>query len=121
MDSTIVVLSDLNAKKYALERAEALKSIDSNYESLIVEFIGRTKESSDAMQFLNCGTTAERVEIVRRASKEDLSHGLPEVYSKLFPTLADYFSPGFDFGDAATSAYFNEYRRHKVSGNIYST
>ena len=118
VESAIVVLSDVNAKKYAVERAEALKTLDSNYESLIVEFIGQTRESSDAMQFLNCGTIAERVEIVRRTSKEDLSYGLPEVYGMLFPTLADYFSPVFYFEDAATTAYFNEYRRNKVSGNI---
>lgn len=116
--STIAVLSDVNAKKYAMERAEALKAIDSDYESLIVEFIGQTKESSDAMQFLNCGTNAERVEIVRRASTENLSYGLPKEYAEIFPTLSDYFTSAFDFEDAATTAYFNEYRRHKVSGNI---
>ncbi len=116
--SVIDVLSDMNAKKYAAERAEALKTVGSNYESLIVEFIGQTKESGDALQFLNCGTNAERVEIVRRASTEDLSYGLPKGYGEMFPTLADYFSPAFKFEDAATNAYFKEYRMHKVSGSI---
>lgn len=116
--SAIDVLSDMNAKKYAAERAEALKTVGSNYESLIVEFIGQTKESGDALQFLNCGTNAERVEIVRRASTEDLSYGFPKGYGELFPTLADYFSPAFEFEDAATTAYFKEYRMHKVSGSI---
>ncbi|NLV22348.1 MAG: BREX-4 system phosphatase PglZ [Syntrophomonadaceae bacterium] len=116
--SAIDVLSDLNAKKYAAERAEALKTVGSNYESLIVEFIGQAKESGDALQFLNCGTNAERVEIVRRASTEDLSYGFPKGYGELFPTLADYFSSAFEFEDAATTAYFKEYRMHKVSGSI---
>ncbi len=116
--SAIAVLSDMNAKKYAAERAEALKAFDSDYESLIVEFIGQTKESGDALQFLNCGTNAERVEIVRRASTEDLSYDFPKEYGELFPTLADYFSSAFEFEDAATTAYFKEYRRHKVSGSI---
>lgn len=116
--SALSVLSDVNAKKYAMERVEALKSSSINYESLIIEFIDRTKESDDALQFLNCGTSAERVEIVRRASKEDLLYGLPQAYGKLFPTLADYFSSAFDFGDATTTEYFNEYRRNKVSGSI---
>lgn len=116
--SAMDVLSDMNAKKYAAERAEALKTVGSNYESLIVEFIGQTKESGDALQFLNCGTNAERVEIVRRASTEDLSYGFPKGYGELFPTLADYFSPAFEFEDAATTAYFKEYRMHKVSGSI---
>ena len=118
VDSAIAVLPDVNAKKYAIERAEALKAIGSKYESLIVEFIGQTKESNDAKQFLNCDTNAERVEIVRRASKEDLSYGLPKEYDEIFPTLSDYFTSIFDFEDAATTAYFNEYRRRKVSGNV---
>lgn len=118
VDSAIAVLSDINAKKYALERAEALKAIDSNYESLIVEFIGQTKENNDALQFLNCGTNAERIEIVRRASTEDLSYGLPKQYGELFPTLADYFSTAFEYEDDATTAYFKEYRRLKVANSI---
>lgn len=116
--SAIIVLSDINAKKYASERAEALKAIGSDYESLIVEFIGQTKENNDALQFLNCGTDSERIEIVRRASTEDLSYGLPKQYAELFPTLADYISSAFEYEDEATTAYFNEYRRLKVSGSI---
>ena len=118
VSSAIVVLSDMNAKKYAAERADALKAIGSDYESLILEFIGQTKETDDALQFLNCGTNAERVEIVRRASTEDLSYGLPKEYGELFPTLADYFSSAFDFEDAATMAYFSEYRKLKILGTI---
>ncbi|MGE5372837.1 MAG: BREX-4 system phosphatase PglZ [Solirubrobacterales bacterium] len=116
--SAIAVLSEANAKKYALERAEALRAISSDYESLIVEFIGQTKESDDALQFLNCGTNSERIEIVRRASEEDLSYGLPKQYAELFPTLADYFSSAFEYEDDVTTAYFREYRRLKVSGSI---
>ena len=118
VDTAITVLSDINAKKYALERAEALKAIGSNYESLIVEFIGQTKDNNDALQFLNCGTDAERIEIVRRASAEDLAYGLPKQYGELFPTLADYFSTAFDYNDETTTAYFKEYRRLKVSNGI---
>lgn len=114
----MAVLSDINAKKYAIERAEALNTIGLDYESLIVEFISLAKESDDALHFLNCGTNAERIEIIRRASTEDLSYGLSKEYSELFPTLADYFSSAYDFEDPATTAYFNEYRRYKVSGSI---
>ena len=118
VDTAIAVITDINSKKYAAERAEALKAIGSDYESLIVEFIGQTKEMGDALQFLNCGTNAERVEIVRRASKEDLSYGLPNQYAELFPTLADYFSIAFEYEDDETTAYFSEYRRFKVSSSI---
>jgi hypothetical protein len=117
VDTAITVLSDSNANKYAAERAEALTAVGANYESFIVEFIGQTTENSDVLPFLNCGTTAERVEIVRRASTEDLSYGLPKQYGELFPTLADYFSP-FDYDDEAATAYFKEYRCHKVSNTI---
>jgi hypothetical protein len=118
VDSAIAVLTDINAKKYALERAEALKAIGSNFESLIVEFIGQTQNINDALPFLNCGTNAERVEIVRRASKEDLSYGLPKEYGELFPTLADYLLTAFDYEDDATTAYFKEYRNLKISDSI---
>ena len=118
IDSTISVLSDTNAKKYANERAEALKAINENYESLIVEFIGQTRNLNDALQFLNCETFAERVEIVRRASMENLSYGLPKEYGELFPTLADYFSPSFEYDDREINTYFKEYRKYKVSGSI---
>jgi hypothetical protein len=118
VETTISLLSDIQAKKYAAERAEALKTVGSNYEPLIVEFIGQTKESSDALQFLNCGTNAECIEIVRRVSTENLSYGLPNEYGELFPTLADYFSTDFDYDDEKTAAYFQEYRRLKVSNAI---
>ena len=117
VDTAITVLSDANANKYATERAEAMTAVGVNYESLIVEFIGQTAENPDALPFLNCGTTAERVEIVRRVSSEDLSYGLPKQYGELFPTLADYFS-SFDYDDEAVTAYFKEYRCLKVSSTI---
>ena len=119
VDTAVTVLSDANADKYAVERAEALNTTgEKDYESLIIEFIGRTRERSDVLPFLNCKTTAERVEILRRASLADLSHGLPRQYGDLFPTLADYFSADFDYGDPAVTEYFKEYRQLKVSGKI---
>lgn len=116
--TAVTVISDANATQYAVERAEALTAVGANYESLIIEFIGQTTNSDDALPFLNCGTPAERVEILRRASLEDLSYGLPKQYGALFPTLADYFSTAFDYGDEAVTAYFKEYRRLKVSSTI---
>jgi hypothetical protein len=118
VEIAISVLSDIQAKKYAAERAEALKAYGPNYESLIVEFIGQTRALGEALQFLNCDTNAERIEIIRRASTEDLSYGLPKEYGELLPTLADYFSTDFDYGDEATTAFFQEYRRLKVTNGI---
>lgn len=118
VDTAVSVLSDINAQQYATERAEALKEIGTNYESLIVEFIGQTRDADDALRFLNCGTGVERVEILRRASLEDLDYGLPKQYAELFPTLADYFSTEFDYGNFETASYFKEYRKLKVSNRI---
>lgn len=116
--TAVTVISDADANKYAAERSEALNAVGTNYESLIVEFIGQTAENNDALPFLNCGTTAERVEILRRASLEDLSYGLPKQYGELFPTLADYFSTAFDYDDEAVTAYFKEYCQLKVTSTI---
>ncbi len=112
--TAITVLSDANAHQFSVERAEALKNI-TNYESLVIEFIGLTRECSNALQFLNCGTLSERIEIVRRASLEDLSHGLPRQYGELFPSLSDYLSSSFNYDCGDIAAYFSEYRRLKVA------
>ncbi len=116
--SAITAVSDVNAKKYAAERADALKAINMDYEPLIVDFIGQTKEIGEALQYLNCGTNAERIELVRRASKEDLSYGLPKQYAELFPSLADYLSPSFEYEEQTTTAYFSDYRKLKVQGEV---
>ena len=111
------ILSEPFAKRFALERLEALRVMGTEYESLIVEFVGITKDASDALPFLNCRTISERIEIIRRASKEDLRNGLPKQYAEIFPTLADYFS-AYEYGDNATTEYFKEYRRLKVLSSI---
>jgi len=118
VNTAVAVLLDASASKYAVERAEALQASGASYESLIVEFIGQTKDHCGALQFLNCDTTAERIEIVRRASGEDLSYGLPKQYAELFPTLADYCSTAFAHEDDAITAYFTEYRRLKVVNSL---
>ena len=118
VDTAVTVLSDANANKYATERAEALTAVGVNCESLIVEFIGQTTKNVDVLRFLNCGTTAERVEIIRRASSEDLSYGLPKQYEELFPALADYFSTAFDYDNEDTATYLKEYRCLKLTNTI---
>lgn len=47
-----------------------------------------------------------------------MSYGLPKEFGELCPILADYFSFSFEFDDREITTYFNEYRKHKVSGNI---
>jgi hypothetical protein len=110
------VPNDNSAKKFAAERADALTGLP--VESLIVEFIGLTKGVDSASVFLNCGTEVERVEIVRRVSKLDLTTGSPQVFQRLCPALADYLSNEFDYGTNDLNAYFREYRNLKITNTI---
>ena len=116
VDSAITVLNDNQAKRFAAERAEALAGL--SVESLIVEFIERTKDVHSAIEFLNCNTDAERIEIVRRASTLDLSAGLPESFQRLYPALADYLSSEFDYDTTELNTYFKEYRKLKITNTI---
>lgn len=113
------VLSDVHAQEFAFERAEALKAIadSTQIEPFIIEFIASVRERGDALQFLNCGTFSEKIEIIRRAAKEDLSHKLPRLYGELYPALADYLSP-YDWGNHTVTDYFLEYRRLKLSDTL---
>jgi hypothetical protein len=116
VDTAVTVLNGNCAKKFATERAEALTRL--SVESLIVEFIGQTKDVDSVSEFLNCGTKAERIEIVRRVSKLDLTVDLPEPFKRLYPALADYLSNEFDYGTSDLNTYFREYRKLKIASII---
>lgn len=116
VDTAVTVLNDKQAIKFAAERAEALAGL--SVESLIVEFIGRTKDIHASSEFLNCNTDAERIEIVLRASTLDLSAGLPEPFRRLFPTLADYLSNEFNYETENLNTYFKEYRQFKITNSL---
>jgi hypothetical protein len=115
VDTTILVLDDIGVNKFAAERAEALNGL--TVEPLIVEFIGQTKDVDSAISFLNCGTTAERIELARRASKLGFVTGLPETFARLYPALADYLSPS-DYGTRDLTDYFTEYRQLKITNTV---
>jgi hypothetical protein len=116
VDTAVTVLHDIDAKKFAAERAEALTGLP--VESLIAELINQTKSFDSASEFLNCGTEVERIEIVRRVSKLDLATGLPEPFKRLYPAIAAYLSTEFDYGTNDLNAYFKEYRRLKITNTI---
>ena len=115
VDTAISVLNDIGVNKFAEERAKALNSL--MIEPLIVEFIGQIKDADSAIPFLNCGTVAERIEIVRRASKLDFVAGLPESFARLYPALADYLSLT-DYGTSDLTDYFMEYRKLKINNTV---
>jgi hypothetical protein len=115
VDTAISILNDIGGNKFPAERAEALNGLTT--EPLIIEFIGQTKDADSAISFLNCGTTAERIEIVRRASKLNFVEGLPESFACLYPALADYLSTS-DYGSRDLADYFMEYRKLKITNTV---
>ena len=117
VDLAVLLLDDNDAQKFADERAYAISAIGQLAEPLIIDFIDQTKEIDSAIRFLNCTTTAERVELIRRVSELDLTFGLPKPIANLFPALDDYLSTA-DYGFPVISEYFKEYRRLKINNNI---
>jgi hypothetical protein len=119
-DMAITVLADTNAGIFAGERASAIKEIGNVADPLIIEFIAKTKQQTNetVVYWLNCGTEAECIEIVRRVSECDLTIGLPQIWNNLFPLLADYLSDEYDYGNNGLTEYFRDYRRLKIANNV---
>lgn len=112
---------DKNTKKFADERAAAIKELGEYTTSyLIAAFVNDLMQNANdnIACWLNCGTEIEKIEILRRVSESDLTIGLPPAWGELYPTLADYLSNGFDYGDAELNAYFSEYRKYKITNKV---
>lgn len=120
VEAAAQLITDINARRFVEERAAAIREIGIETESLIIEFIKATYDysSEDVAPWLNCGTTAEFIEIVRRVANSDLTISVAEVWKKLYPALADYLSVDFDYGNKELNAYFNEYRKLKISNRV---
>lgn len=114
------LLKDNNAINYATERADAIKELGALAEPLIIEFINSSKgiANDDVACWLNCGTEAECIEIVRRVSETDLTIGLSSLWRSRYPMLADYLSDEYDYGNADVTSYFRDYRRLKITNSI---
>jgi hypothetical protein len=119
-DITITVLADANTRRFTDERASAIKEIGNGADSLIIEFISKIKQQPNetAAYWLNCGTKAEQIEIVRRVSESDLTIGLPQIWLNLYPLLTDYLSDEYDYGSNDLTAYFRDYRRLKIRNSV---
>lgn len=113
-------ISNDNAARLAAERANGIKELGTLADSLIIEFIGEVIDQPDDIvaPWLNCGTQAERIEIVRRVAKSDLTIGLSKIWRNLYPALADYLSDEFDYGAPMLTEYFREYCRQKVKNVV---
>jgi hypothetical protein len=117
LETALSLLNDNKAADFAAEHATAIKELDTLADALIIEFIGNIKEKSDegVACWLNCGTEAGRVEIIRRVSKSDLTIGLPQLWNGLYPLLEDYLSDKYDYSSEDLTVYFRDYRRFKVA------
>lgn len=119
-DTAITVLTDANATKFANERSSAIIELGNTADSLIIEFISKIKNYSNETVacWLNSGTEAERIEIVRRVSESDLTVGFPQMWRNLYPLFADYLSDEYNYGNDDLTAYFRDYRRMKISNTV---
>jgi hypothetical protein len=118
--AAIEFINDENAVTYVKERVAAIKELGDETASLINEFISSVKSQSDNIvaHWLNCGTQAENIEIVRRVAKSDLTVGLPQLWRNSYPLLTDYLSEEYDYGNSNMNAYFRDYRRLKVVDTV---
>jgi hypothetical protein len=119
-DIAVEVMSDVKSQNFSAERKNAIKEIGSVSEALIIEFIEKAKQYQDEniACWLCCETEAEMIEIVRRASKNDLRFGLPKIWRKQYPLLYDYLSDDFAYCDDALMNYFKDYRRLKIANHV---
>lgn len=107
-----------HADVYAGERREALleagvKMFGADIRQFIERCVGES--TSQVAPWLNCGTGAERVELLRRCALDGLvSNAIKGVY----PEVEAYLNADIVFGDEALDKYFREYRELKMTGRV---
>lgn len=103
---------------YAGERRDAIREADvSRSDADIRQFIARCagESTSRVAPWLNCGTDAERAELLRRCAVDGLvSNAVKDVY----PDAAAYLHADLVFDDVALEKYFREYRELKMANRV---
>lgn len=103
---------------YASERRDAIREADVRMSDAdIRQFIARCADESTsrAAPWLNCGTGAERAELLRRCVLNGIvSNAVKDVY----PETATYLNADLVFGDATLEEYFRDYRELKMAGRV---
>ena len=106
------------AGEYADERRVAILEADVKMSHVdIREFIVRCKGESTqrVAPWLNCGTNAERAELLRRCAIDGIvSNAVKTVY----PEVATYLNTDLVFGELSLDEYFAEYRELKMAGRV---
>ena len=103
---------------YAIERRVAICEADVQTSNAgIRQFIARCagESTSRVAPWLNCGTSAERAELLRRCAMDGLvSNAVKDVY----PEAAAYLNADFVFDDMALEDFFRGYRELKMAGRV---
>jgi hypothetical protein len=109
-----------NADVYAGERRDAIREADIKMSGAdILQFIARCagESTSRVASWLNCGTDAERAELLRRCAVDGLvSKAVKDVY----PEAAAYLNADHVFGDKKLEEYFRKYRELKMASRVTS-
>ena len=103
---------------YAGERRDAIQEADVRmFDADIRQFIARCEgeSTSRVAPWLNCGTDAERAELLRRCALDGVvSNAVKGVY----PVAAAYLHADLVFDDVALEGYFREYRELKMADRV---
>lgn len=103
---------------YAGERRDAIQEADVRMSGAdIRQFIARCagESTSRVAPWLNCGTDAERAELLRRCAVDGIvSNAVKDVYSE----AAMYLNADFVFGDVDLEGYFRKYRELKMADRV---
>ncbi len=106
------------AVEYANERRDAIReaNVRMSYAE-IWQFISHCagESTSRVAPWLNCGTDAERAELLRRCAVDGLvSNAVKDVYTE----AGAYLNAEPVFGEVALEGYFKEYRELKMAGRV---
>ena len=103
---------------YAGERRDAIQEADVRMSGAeIRQFIKRCsgESTSRVAPWLNCGTEAERAELLRRCAVDGI---VSNVVKEVYPEAAVYLNADPVFGDVTLEEYFMEYRELKMAGRV---
>jgi hypothetical protein len=83
----------------------------------IRQFIARCvgESTTRLAPWLNCGSAAERAELLRRCALDGV---VSQAVRVVYPETAAYLNADLVFGDATLEEYFMEYRELKMSGRV---
>ncbi len=100
------------------ERRDAIREADVRMSDAdIRQFIARCvgESTSRVAPWLNCGTDAERAELLRRCAADGIVSNIVKV---VYPETTTYLNMDLVFGDVTLEEYFREYRELKITDRV---